>query len=146
MTDKLVNNLEANSRGYRPFAAIELHEPAATTTGEQQLSNGEAVPDDIDMEDIDEPETLPSPPPPSFEDPSTYEDAVIDELLVLSQGSGLRPTSKVFRLGVCRNVNLGVCVDVVAGSRIQQPGVGEKTGQRAGCGCGNRSFSFCDQQ
>ena len=101
MSTSLDKYLQTYSQGYHPFAEIEagyIDGDASDPNGINR--NGEGDADDIDMEEVEKLKTFPTPPPPSFADPASFAEAMIDQLLVLLKGPGVRRSSRLVRLGV----------------------------------------------
>lgn len=98
---KVDKYLQAHPRGYHPFAEIETwKEDTIANQMNGNLRDGEGESQDMDMEDVEKLNAFPSPPPPGFGDPLTFDDTLINQLLVSFKGSGTRRASGVVRLTV----------------------------------------------
>lgn len=101
LSGKIDKYLEAHPQGYHPFAEIESRVQISTPNRVRSLPReNEGGEDEIDMEDMEEINSFPSPPPPGFDDPSSLDEKICQSVLVLLSGGSSRRPDQIVRLGV----------------------------------------------
>jgi hypothetical protein len=136
LSHELDKFLQDHPSRYHPFCTV-LTAPSAQPRSTKP-KEGEESQEDSDMEELESLDAFPIPPPPGFDDPSTFSDKEVNKLLVLMQGRGL--LSRAPRL-VAVEVSLQLVVmrkrAHLAGSRVCQSPGGESEDQGDGGGCWN---------